>query len=278
MNPSYWQWSRLVPARLFDAWEERVGAVSGTTFSATFLPGKRAVRIHLYAPSQRVLQQVRVRFGGSLQRRSLHVDLRKSTAPFTLTVSRRLLITSTPPKIERSASVPIPQLHIPAGMAFGTGQHATTALCLRRLAELIRPNSFGTLLDVGTGTGVLALAAATWGWRALAFDNDPDAIREARHNAQRNGLSRAIRFQLASLETFEPPTPADLITANLFAALHEKFLRQMTLWCKPNGHLILSGILVNQEESVRRATSGAGLCVERRWRCGKWICLRTSRA
>ncbi|MFQ3671150.1 MAG: 50S ribosomal protein L11 methyltransferase, partial [Verrucomicrobiia bacterium] len=162
---------------------------------------------------------------------------------------------------------------IPAGMAFGTGQHATTAMCLRRLAEMIRPGSKGSMLDVGTGSGVLALAAARWGWRSEGMDYDPEAIREARRNGRRNGLGGEVRFRVAAVEEFEPEEPVDLVVANLFASMLERSLARMRGWVKGGGGMILSGILVDQEEGVRRAAEEVGIRIRRRWRLGKWVCL-----
>ena len=99
-------------------------------------------------------------------------------------------------------------LCIPAAMAFGTGEHATTSMCLRLLLDVARrrPPESWDMLDLGTGSGILALAAKRFGARhAFGLDNDPHAVRTARENARLNGIGpRAVRFTRAELPEWRP--------------------------------------------------------------------------
>ena len=114
----------------------------------------------------------------------------------------------------------MPQLIIPAAGAFGTGEHATTAMSLRLLEEITRNLPPGwRLLDAGTGTGILALAARRLGAsEVLGLDNDPRAVAHARQNARLNRISRA-RFIAADLLRWKPSARYEVVTANLFSEL-----------------------------------------------------------
>ena len=141
-------------------------------------------------------------------------------------------------------------LVIPASLAFGTGEHATTAMSLRFLEELTRRWQRGwSLLDVGTGSGILVLAAKRFGaGRVTGIDNDPAAISVAKSNARLNKI-RGASFQLGDVRKWNPPQKIDVITANLYSDLLIEILPKL-----PGGAwLILSGILCSQQDELARA-------------------------
>jgi ribosomal protein L11 methyltransferase len=144
---------------------------------------------------------------------------------------------------------------IEPSMGFGTGHHATTRLCL---AALQRTTVNGaSVLDVGTGSGILAIAAARLGaTAAFGVDCDADAIHSANENLTLNPDVRGIRFAVADLTTMPLPR-ADVITANLTGALLTRVAGVLLGAVNPGGTLILSGILAAEERSVRRAFSAA---------------------
>lgn len=146
-------------------------------------------------------------------------------------------------------------LRIDPSMAFGTGLHATTALCLERIVELA---SSGPVLDVGTGTGILALGALLLGAQsAVATDNDPDALRVARENAEVNGLLPKLRLSGSDVAFMKERFP--LVVANILAGPLEEMAPALSKRVSPGGHLVLSGILATQAEDVARAYEAAGL-------------------
>ena len=165
-------------------------------------------------------------------------------------------------------------LCIPAAMAFGTGEHATTAMCLRFLAEAARRRTAPwDVLDLGMGSGILALAGRLFGARsALGLDNDPHAVRTAKENAALNGV-RGVRFGRADLLADTLPTRPGgwpVIAANLFSELHIALLPRIVPLLADAGVLIASGVLVSQAAAVEEAFANNGLELVTRRRRGKW--------
>ncbi len=142
-------------------------------------------------------------------------------------------------------------IELDPGMAFGTGQHATTQLCMEHLRDILDESSGAKVLDVGTGTGILAMAAALWGAEAVVgLDNDPVAVEVARQNVARNSLSEKITIAETAVE--DVPQCYDLVVANI---VHDVlFAMAPVLWrvTKPGGAVVLSGIQgEGQKESLR---------------------------
>jgi ribosomal protein L11 methyltransferase len=142
------------------------------------------------------------------------------------------------------------------GMAFGTGSHPTTALCLAALSDLLLDRPGAAVLDVGTGSGLLAIAARKLGaGRVAANDEDPVAVAVARENAARNG---------AAVELTSEPVEAiagafDVVVANILANVLVALAPALAAKLAPGGVLLLSGILAPQEAEVRAAQVAQGL-------------------
>jgi ribosomal protein L11 methyltransferase len=163
---------------------------------------------------------------------------------------------------------------IPASLAFGTGEHATTAMSLRFLEELTRDWQRGwSLVDLGTGSGILALAGKRLGAGCVTgVDNDPAAISVARSNAQLNKI-RGVNFQLGDVRKWNSAQEIDVITANLYSDLLIEILS------KPGGSgwLILSGILRSQQDELVRALKRNRFGIINMKRRGKWLALLAKR-
>jgi len=148
------------------------------------------------------------------------------------------------------------------GMAFGTGSHPTTALCLAAISRLLEARPGQRLLDVGTGSGLLAIAAARLGAAEVAgTDNDPVALAVARENAERNGV--ALRLHLAPAPAAALRGPYDLVVANILANTLVELAPELARQVAEGGALLLSGLLAGQEEAVRQAYLDEGLLADR---------------
>jgi len=161
-------------------------------------------------------------------------------------------------------------IRIEPNMAFGTGTHETTQLCLSAIEENYLPGQ--SFLDVGTGTGILAIAAAKLSSepvKILAYDTDADSIKIARENAQANGVGDRIDFRLGPI-TGETPG-LDFVCANLTLDVILPVLN--LLLEKTRRTLVLSGILIEQEHSIVTALTAAGVRNLSIQRAGEWIAI-----
>jgi ribosomal protein L11 methyltransferase len=164
----------------------------------------------------------------------------------------------------------IPSLVIPASMAFGTGEHSTTAMSLRLLEKLTRHWKRGwSLTDLGTGSGILSLAAKCFGaGRVVGIDIDPTAISTAKSNARLNKI-RGATFQLADVRKWKPGQKTHVIAANLYSNLLIEVLPKL----KRSDWLILSGILRDQQTEFLSALFRNSVEVISMKRRGKWIAI-----
>lgn len=146
-------------------------------------------------------------------------------------------------------------LWLDPGLAFGTGNHETTRLCVERLVALATEHgTSGRVLDAGCGSGILALSAALLGFRDVAgFDNDPEAVRVSEENAALNGLQGRVKFYLGDLITGLVGRTADIVLANIQADVLMRFAKELVATVAPGGTLILSGILAPENTTVRAA-------------------------
>lgn len=181
-------------------------------------------------------------------------------------------------QLRRSGGHP---LEIDAGTAFGTGHHGTTAGCLVALDEILKRNRPQRILDLGCGTGVLAIAAVTaLKQKALATDIDNEAVRVTALNARLNGVMPSIVARTAAglhNPVFRERGPFDLIFANILARPLASLAGSLSEILAPGGHLILSGLTVDQLRWIRACYCNRGLVPTRCIRMENWIALVLTR-
>jgi ribosomal protein L11 methyltransferase len=164
-------------------------------------------------------------------------------------------------------------LRMDPGMAFGTGLHPTTRGCLRLLQEVSPMPPF--VLDVGSGSGVLALAALRLGAeRAVCYDTDPLAVEATMANAAANDLADRVTANLGSLPAAPPTEPYRLVLANLVATVLIDLAAPLAAHTAAGGTMLASGIIEGRADEVLAALTDAGFLLEQRLDDGGWVSLR----
>jgi len=162
------------------------------------------------------------------------------------------------------------------GLSFGTGQHPTTSFCLGEIARCRKTGAAQSFLDIGTGSGILAMAAAKLGYSPVqAFDFDPESVRVAKANARKNRVENKIKLTRGDVTKLplKPARQFDLVCANLISTLLIAEKRRIANRVKRSGTLVLAGILAAEFAEVERAFAGlklklAASRVENEWCSG----------
>ena len=163
-------------------------------------------------------------------------------------------------------------LWLDPGLAFGTGNHETTRLCVERLVTFAESHPEARVIDAGCGSGILALSASLLGYRdVVGFDNDPEAVRVSEENAALNQMAGRVKFYEGDLITGLAGRQGDIVMANILADVLVRFARELLAAVAPGGTLVLSGILAQERDKVRDAFAAAapGWAVDSRI-MGEW--------
>ena len=290
--PTLYLWKKSVPVGRADFWTERLGAFVPPERLVVVSPvAGRSVRLEVYCDAESGAAELARKYGGQVRMiRAESWQPPPATAPGRpLAIGGALWVTGREEELPalRAAHPGKPVLCIPAAMAFGTGEHATTAMCLRLLAGAARTLSAPSggasweILDLGAGSGILALAGKLFGaGDVLGLENDPHAVRTARENAALNAV-RGVGLRPAALVKEWPPARRgqwQIITANLFSELLTSLLPRIRLAMADQGFLIASGILVSQAPELELAFTKNRLEVVDRKRRGKWTAFLVRKA
>ncbi|MBV8275209.1 MAG: 50S ribosomal protein L11 methyltransferase [Verrucomicrobia bacterium] len=273
-------WRKICHEKWVDSWQERLLWLGSERLVITQFSGSKRVRLEIYAVTGSEAAVLKKEFGGEIR------NLSRSSADWVKSIVQkkpipirgRLRIVNLEPEAEQTVDGDV--IFVPASLAFGTGEHATTAGCLRLLCDIVHPDDTGwTFLDVGTGTGILALAAAKLGaGRVEAIDADAIAVRTAKQNARLNRLSGKIRIWRQDVLKFRPESAYDVVAANLYSVLLRQALPQLVKAARKGGFLIFSGILRDQEAEVKEWLREKRLELKASRSRGKWTTLLAQRS
>jgi len=259
-----------------DAWVERLAFAGPQALVIKKFPASRAIRLDLYTDAA-TARQLKKSFGGAIRpfdAAGWTPPARKKTGPLRIRGVLRIYCDAERFAKERTSGRG-KALFIPSGMAFGTGEHATTARCLQLLSEASGPlkGREWSLLDLGCGSGILALAAELLGAsNVLGCDFDARCVRISKENARANGLPLS-RFVKADVLRWKPPGKKggyDIVTANLYSTILNAAAPMIAASIRPGGVLVLSGILSVEEKAVLKTFADLGLRHLKTLRRGKW--------
>jgi len=271
-------WSRLSSSKWEDTWIERLRFAGEQSLVITKFPASRSIRLDVYTDLQ-TAKKLQTGFGGSIRpfnakgwqppASSIRDPLRIAG---TLRIYRNGDLFSS--EKEKPGGTP---LLIPSGMAFGTGDHATTARCLQLLVEATEPlrnaGKKWSMLDLGCGSGILALASELLGAnKILGVDFDETCVGIAKENALLNRLPIA-RFRKADVLKWSTPSGYDVVAANIYSTILTAAAPMIAGAVNPGGAFILSGILAVEEEAVKKVFIRQGLCFRKTLKRGKWVAM-----
>ena len=270
-------WRKLAGQEWVKAHQGRLEAHAPGQLVIVQKAGRKRLELEVVCCSQRDSSALLKEFGGrveALPRNWLRRFERANSKP--IRIGARLAISSVEetPVSRRSRHKGRSHIIIPASLAFGTGEHATTAMSLRLLERLTRKwNPGWSFVDLGTGSGILALAAKCLGaGRVTGIDIDPTAISVAKANGRLNKILGAS-FQVGDVRKWNLPAGTDVITANLYCDLLVEILPKL----KVGAWLILSGVLRRQQDELVHGLQRNGYELVSEKRRGKWAAILASR-
>jgi ribosomal protein L11 methyltransferase len=268
-------WTRISSVKWEDAWVERLQFAGAQNLVIKKFPASRSIRLDLYIDAA-IGKKLKSAFGGTLRPfDAAGWQPPASTITDPLRIAGELRIYRDKTLFSKECSVGKGRaMLIPSGMAFGTGDHATTARCLQLLVEATKPlldsGDTWSLLDLGCGSGILALAAELLGaTKVLGVDFDEACVRISKENAVLNKLPRS-KFQKADVLRWKAPGSYDIVAANLYSSILTAASAMIVNAIKPGGILILSGILAVEEKAILKTFSALGLKHRKTLKRGKW--------
>lgn len=275
-------WSKLSSVKWADAWEERFYGNPNAVISE--IKGGKSVRVEVYCEEEAQALEIQKQFGGSVRELKMQnwAALSEVERP-PLKIRDAVLITgSRDEKVLQKLRNDYPKRHviqIPAEMAFGTGDHATTSTCLRFLVDIAREQEGEwDMLDLGCGTAVLAVAARMMGASTCeAHDFDPQAVRVSKENLKLNGVKK-IKVKEQDVLKWTPPRQWPVVVANMFSTILQQAFPTIVKSMEDGADLVISGILKDQWDETRASAEAEGLTFSKVVKKGKWVSARGKKA
>ena len=271
-------WSKLSSTKWTDAWEERFYGNINAVIEE--IKGGKSIRVQVYTETEEEAVKIQELFGGSTR------EVKNATwqEPQDLTqkpllIRDQLILTQSLKNSEvHMLKEKYPKrvvLNIPAEMAFGTGDHPTTATCLRFLCDYAqKKEGEWSMVDAGCGTGVIAMSALHLGATKVdAFDYDEKAIEVTQKNLELNN-AESVRAETLDVFDWKPRMKYDFVASNLFSTILQKAFPILKSALAPEGTIVVSGILATQGEETKAAAEAAGLEFIEVKKKGKWVSAR----
>lgn len=277
-----WLWSKLSSKKWQDAWEERFYGNPKTVISE--LSTGKSIRVEVYCETEADAVAIQVQFGGSLRELKMQNWAAMSVTKRPPLKIRDSIIVTSKRDGEEVAQLQkdFPKRHLikmPAEMAFGTGDHATTSTCLRLLVDISREQKGEwEMLDLGCGTAILAIAARMLGAKACeAHDFDPQAVKVSNDNLVLNAVDHISVYERDVLK-WKPKRQWPVVVANMFSTILQAGFPTIVKCLADDGDIVVSGILADQWEATKLVGEQNGLEFTKVVKKGKWVSARAIKA
>lgn len=277
-----YHWSKLSSVKWIDAWEERFYGNDRSVISQ--IKGGKTVRVEVYCETEKEAQVIKKQFGGSVRELKTQNWVALSAVEKPPLKIRDAILVCGARELSvadelRSENPTKKVIQIPAEMAFGTGDHATTSTCLRFLVDISREQKAKgvkswRMLDLGCGTAVLAIAARMLGAESCeAHDYDPQAVRVSKQNLKLNRVDEIVVAEQDVLN-WKPRKKWAVVVANMFSTILQEAFPTIVKTIQKDGDLVVSGILADQWEVTKQWGEDAGLEFGDVVKKGKWVTAR----
>ena len=276
-------WSKIISVNEKSFVEERFLSMAQTNAVIKRLSGSQKLKVEVYLENENEAQDLKKELGGKVNKLEYKnwANINASSNRPLIKIRDKILITDNSDSKElKKIKIRYPKkivISIPAALAFGTGDHATTSTCLRMLVDIAKDHqkkkNQWSFCDIGLGTGILPITASLMGaFEVEGFDFDPEALVIAKRNMVINSIDD-INIYEQDLFDWSPKRGKtwDVITANIFANVLNPNLKKIWSLVSQNGHLLLSGILKDDHGSILENAKNNGLPIPELHCKGKWV-------
>ena len=276
-------WSKVISVDEKNFVEERFLSMAKTNAVIKRLSGSQKLQVEVYLENEKEAHRLKKELGGKVNKLEYKnwAKINASSNRPLIKIRDKILITDNSDSKElKKIKIRYPKkivISIPAALAFGTGDHATTSTCLRMLVDIAKDHQKTkkqwSLCDIGLGTGILPITASLMGaFEVEGFDFDPGSLVIAKRNMVINSIDDINIYEQDLFDWFPKRGKTwDVITANIFANVLNPNLKKIWSLVSQNGHLLLSGILKDDHGSILENAKNNGLPIPELHCKGKWV-------